>query len=84
MYSEFFAGHLPGRGRGASPGVGEQLQWFLVHDHDREGRIVRAGVDAQHVLHRRDECGILLGRDRPARLQVRLKCPLFRTLPIVE
>ena len=78
------AGHLPGRGRRASSGVGEQLEWFLVHDHDGEGRIVGAGVDAKHVLHRCHECRVLLWRDRPARLQVRLKRPLFRTRPIVE
>lgn len=41
-------GHLPGRGRCAGPVVGEQLQWFLVHDHNWVGRVVGAGIDAQH------------------------------------
>ena len=62
----------------------EQLPGLLVHDHDRVGRVIGAGVDAQQVLHRRHEGRVLLGRDRPTRLQMRLKRPLFRTRPIVE
>lgn len=44
------AGHPPGRGRRSRSGVGEQLQRFLVHDHDGVGRVVGAGVDAQHAF----------------------------------
>jgi len=84
MYSQVLPGHPPGRTRRAGPGVIEQLQWLLVHDHHGVGPIVGAGVDAEHILHRRHEGCVLLGRDRPTRLQVRLKRPLFRTRPIVE
>ena len=77
-------GDPPGRSRRAGSGVVEQLQWLLVHDHDRVGPVEAAGVDAQHVLHRRHEGRVLLGRDRPARLQVRFKRPLIGTRPIVE
>lgn len=78
------AGYLPRLGRRARSGVGEQLEGLLVHDDDRIGRVIRSGVDGQHVLHRRDERRAGVRRNRPARLQVRLKCPLFRTRPIVE
>lgn len=77
-------GHPSRRGRGAWAGVGQQLQRFLIHHDNRMSRIVRAGVHAEHVFHRGHERGVLLGRDRPARLQVRLKCPLFSTRPMVE
>ena len=66
------------------PGVVEELEWLLVHDDDGVGRIVGPDVDGEHVLHRRDERCVGARRNRPARLQVRLKCPLFRTRPIVE
>ena len=77
-------GDLPRLRWRASSGIGEQLQWLLVHHDHRIGRIVRPGVDSQDVFHRRDERGVGVRRDRPACFQVRFKRPLFRTRPIVE
>ena len=71
-------------GRDRIAGVAEELVWLFVHTDHRNGRVVGAVVDLQHVLHPRDELAVGFGRDRPARFQVRTKPPFFRVRPIVE
>ena len=68
----------------AGAGISEELEWFLIHHDERPGRVVGAGVHPEHVFHRRTKGGVMVGWDRPAGFQVRLKRPLFRTRPIVE
>ncbi len=63
--------------------VGEQLSWFLVHDHDGQGRIVGAGVDAQHVLQRRHECLSSAVAGSSSTPSGEAYGPLLRTRPIV-
>ena len=54
-----------------------------IETHQREIRIARTLVDFQNVLHGGYERAILLGRDNPLLLAVRLKFVFFKTRPIV-
>src|SRR5439155_6797425 len=60
--------HPPGpprRRRLGRPGIREQLLGQLVHAHLGEARVVRPGVDLQHVLHPPHERPARLRRDHP-------------------
>ena len=75
---------VAGAGGDRVAGMGEELVGLLVHAHHRRGRVQRAGVHVQDVLHARGELAAAVRRDGPALLQMRTTCPLLRTLPIVE
>lgn len=60
--------HREGRAR-----LGYKLFRCFVEADERPGRIVRPRVDLKHVLHRRNERGVGLGRDYPIFLQVRFE-----------
>ena len=44
----------------------QQLPWRLVHAHHREGRIVRAPIDIENLLHGSGEVGVALRGDHPS------------------
>src|SRR5208282_3360380 len=55
----------------------------LVETDQRSLGIVRSLVDRQHILHRRDESGVRLGRNDPALFGMGLEETFFKTRPIV-
>lgn len=59
--------------RHRNPGFGDQLLGCLIEADQRPSRITRAGIDRQHILHRRHEGAVGIGRDDPLLFQVRLK-----------
>ena len=60
------AGWPARRHRARRVDLAEQLAAGLVQADLRAARIIRSGVDLQHVLHAPHELGILLGWDAPA------------------
>src|SRR5262249_56249689 len=50
----------------------------------RAARVIRPGVDRQHVLHAPDELGVVLGRDAPALGQPRLEPVCFKACRTVS
>ena len=63
----------PGRRRLRRARLGDQLLRGLVEADDRPLRVVRPGVDFQHVLHRSYESAARLGRNDPVLAAVRLE-----------
>src|SRR5262249_61313317 len=55
----------------------DKLFGCLIQAHERSGRVVRAGIHLQHVLHGGHEPGVGLGRDDPVFFQVRLDVVFF-------
>ena len=69
--------------RDRQPRLGDELLGGLVQTYQRLVGIARPRVDRQHVLHRRDECGVGLGRDDPVLAAVGLERIFLSTRPIV-
>src|SRR6266508_5471049 len=65
--------HRAGRGD-----LRQQLPAGLVQAHLRAARVIRPGVDRQHVLHAPAELGVVLGWDAPALGQPRLEPVCFK------
>jgi hypothetical protein len=63
--------------------LGDALLGGLVAAHERPGRIVRAGVDLEHVLHRGDKARVGLGWNDPVFVQMRLQIVFFSARPTV-
>jgi len=59
------------------PRFSDQLFGGLIEADQWLGRIVRAVIDLDHVLHRRDEGRVLFRRDHPVLCQVRLEFVFF-------
>src|SRR6516225_1551675 len=55
----------------------DELFGCLVQAHERSGRVVRAGIHFQYILHRGHEPCVGLGRDDPVFLQVRFDVVFF-------
>ena len=53
--------------------IREELNRFLIHTDNRMLFIIRTAVDGQDVFHCSYNSGVLLRRNTPAFLQVRLK-----------
>src|SRR5688572_17462697 len=79
-----FFGRAPGGHRQRRRHFGEQLAAGLVQADLREPRVVRAGVDVEHVLHVPDEVGVGLGGDAPALNQPRLEPVCFKVCRTVS
>src|SRR5512132_1005746 len=62
----------------------EQLAAGLVQAHLRPAGVVRAGVDAKHVLHAPHEVGVMLGWDAPALDAPRLQPVCFKACRTVS
>src|SRR5687768_13942229 len=64
-------------------GLGDQLLRGLIEADDRAGRVVRLGVQVEHVLHPADELGPD-GRDHPLLVEPRLELVLLRSRRIAS
>ena len=51
----------------------KELDLFFIHTNDRVRLVIRTAIYLKHVLHCGHKCGVLLWRDAPTFLQVRLK-----------
>ena len=78
------AGWPARRQRAGRVDLGEQLAAGLVQADLRTQRVIRAGVDLQHVLHAPHELRVLLGWDAPALGQPRLELVCFKTCRTVS
>src|SRR6188474_3785034 len=74
---------LARRHRQRDPSLGDQLLRGLIEADGRAGRIVRLGIEVEHVLHARDELGAD-GRDHPLLLEPRLELVLLRSSRIAS
>src|SRR5215203_596845 len=67
-----------------SPNLLQQLLRALVHTHDRPQRVLRTTIDLQDVLHAAGKLRIVLRRDTPTLLQMRLDLVFFSVLRTVS
>src|SRR6266487_924689 len=74
----------PRRDRPRRGDLRQQLPAGLVQADLRAARVIRPGVDRQHVLHAPDELGVVLGRDAPALGQPRLEPVCFKACRTVS
>src|ERR1700674_2074483 len=65
------------------PRIGNQLLRGFIKTDQRNIAIARAQINRQHVLHRGYERAVLLRRNDPLLLEMRLKPVFFKTRPIV-
>src|SRR5512132_1472402 len=77
-------GRPAGRDRDRRVDLPEQLAAGLVQAHLRPAGVVRAGVDAEHVLHPPDELGVVFGWDAPALDAPRLQPVCFKACRTVS
>ncbi len=61
----------------------DELFAGFIEADQRSGRIVRPGIDLEHVLHRGDERGVRFGRNHPVFVQMGLQGGFFSARPTV-